>query len=44
MDNVCSTYEERRGAYRSWWRTLRETDHLEDVSLDRKLILKWILK
>jgi len=35
---------DRRGAYRVWWRNLRETDHLEHLVLDRRVILKWIFK
>jgi hypothetical protein len=27
-----------------WWRNLKETDHLEDLVIDRKVTLKWILK
>ena len=26
-----------------WWGNLRERDHLEDVVLDARIILKWIL-
>jgi len=26
-----------------WWRNLRCRDHLEDVGIDGKIILKWIL-
>jgi hypothetical protein len=27
-----------------WWRNLLERDHLEDLAVDRKIILKRILK
>jgi hypothetical protein len=27
-----------------WWGTLRYRDHLEDLGLDRKIILNWIIK
>jgi hypothetical protein len=27
-----------------WWRDLRERDHLEDLGIDRRIIIKWILK
>jgi hypothetical protein len=27
-----------------WWRILRETDHLEGMFVDRRVILKWIFK
>jgi len=26
-----------------WWGDLREVDNLEDLSVDRRTILKWIL-
>jgi hypothetical protein len=35
---------EGRGAYRFWWRDLREGDHLEDPGVDGRIILKWIFK
>jgi hypothetical protein len=35
---------DRRGAYRFWWRDLRETDNLTDLRVDRRTILKWIFK
>ena len=25
-----------------WWENLRETDHLEDPGVDRRIILRWI--
>ena len=31
---------ERKGAYRVLEETLRDTDHLEDLGVDRNLILK----
>ena len=27
-----------------WWGTLREGDHLEDPSVDEKVIIKWIFE
>jgi len=27
-----------------WWGNLRERDHLEDLNVDRWIILKWIFK
>jgi hypothetical protein len=35
---------DRRGAYRILWGDLSERDHLEDLGLDRRIILKWILR
>jgi len=33
---------DNRGAYRGLERNIRETDHLEDLGVDGKIILKWI--
>jgi hypothetical protein len=27
-----------------WWENLRQKDHLEDLDVDGKIILKWIFK
>ena len=27
-----------------WWGNLRETDHLEDPGVDRRIILRWIFR
>jgi hypothetical protein len=27
-----------------WWGNLLERDHLEDLGIDEKLVLKWIFK
>jgi hypothetical protein len=35
---------ERRGAYRVLVGELRERDHLEDLGIDRKIILRWIFR
>jgi hypothetical protein len=35
---------ERRGYTRFWWENLRERDHLGDLGLDGRIILKWIFR
>jgi hypothetical protein len=32
--------EERRGAYRVWWGNMRERDHVEDIGVYGRIILK----
>jgi len=27
-----------------WWLTLKESDHIEDTGLDRRIILRWTVK
>ena len=34
----------RRGAYIFWWENLRERDHLRDLGVDGRKILKCIFK
>jgi hypothetical protein len=41
---ACSTYGERRGAYRFRWGNLRERDHLQDQSVEGRIILRWIFR
>jgi hypothetical protein len=35
---------DRRDAYIVWWGNLRKREYLEEVSVERKIILKWIFK
>jgi hypothetical protein len=35
---------ETSGAFVVWWENLRETDHLEDLGVDGRIILKSIFK
>jgi hypothetical protein len=32
---------ERRGAYGVWWRSLVKEDHLKDLNVDGRIILKF---
>jgi len=42
MGGACSTYAEKRGAYRVWRGSLREKDHLKDPGANERLILRWL--
>ena len=47
VDGPCSTRgggADRRGAYRVLVGNLKERDHLEDLGLDGRKILKWVFK
>ena len=46
MGRACSTYGERRGEVHTefWLENLRERDHLEDTSVDGRIILRWIFR
>jgi hypothetical protein len=40
MDEACSTYGERIGVFRILVGNLKERDHLEDTSIDGRIILR----
>jgi hypothetical protein len=42
MGRECTTYGDVDAGF--WWRNLREGDHLEDLGVDGRIILKWILE
>jgi hypothetical protein len=27
-----------------WWETLKERDHLEDIGMEKRNVIKWVLK
>jgi hypothetical protein len=41
MGHVWETGEVHKGF---WWGDLRERDHLEDLIIDEKMVLKWSFK
>jgi len=43
MVGACGTYEVVV-LIGLWWGNLRERDHLEDIGIDRRIILDWILE
>ena len=44
MCKVCSTHEtEMKCIMEFWWKSLTEIVHLEDLDIDGKTVLKWIL-
>jgi hypothetical protein len=44
MGRACSRYGAGEVHAGFWWRELRERDHMEDVGVDGRIILKWIFK
>ena len=41
MGRACGGHAEKRIEYRIWWGNLLATDHLEDLVIDGRIILKW---
>jgi hypothetical protein len=44
MGEACITYGERIGVFRILVGNLKEGDHLEDTSVDDRIILRWIFR
>ena len=44
MGEAYRAYGEGRGVYRIWWGNLGKRDHLENPSLDGRIILRWIFR
>jgi hypothetical protein len=44
MGRACGTYRKKRHAHWLWWGKLKERDYLEDLGVDRRIILKLIVK
>jgi hypothetical protein len=44
IGGACSAYvRQEKCIQRFWWGNLRVTDHLEDRSIDGRIIFRWIL-
>jgi hypothetical protein len=45
MGGVCGKYEtQQRCIAGFWWEELMDRDHVEDLGVDGRIILKWISK
>jgi hypothetical protein len=44
MGVKCKIYVERKGACVVWWRIPKEIDHLEDLGMETRMVLKSIHK
>jgi len=44
MGEACSTYGERIGVFRILVGNLKERDHLEETSVDGRIILRWVFR
>jgi hypothetical protein len=44
IGRACSTYKERKSAYRVWCGKLRKGDHLKDRGLRGRIILEWFFE
>jgi len=44
MDGACSTYWGREANAGFWWENLSDRGHLEEPSVDGRIILRWIFR
>jgi hypothetical protein len=44
LGRACGVHGRVENAYRVWWGNLIERDHSEELVVDGRIILKWILK